>query len=251
MVSLYDLISCWFYGSLYALALTGFTHRVYFSPGDGSRVLHVYIDGDGRPWLRRAVINLRPEVPQPLMLQAMALDERPALYLTRPCYHQQFDADKCEPWYWTHGRYAPEIVESMAAVVQRWVANHGHAKVRLFGHSGGGSIALLMARDLPDIEAIVTVAANLDTAAWTRYHGYTALLGSLNPIAAGLPSGIAQFHYLGSEDRNVPPGIFPAIGANPNVAVRIVPGQGHRCCWLDDWPTILQETDTFMMQKNP
>lgn len=233
----------------HAIKGTVFTHRVYFSPGDGAGVLHVYIDGDGRPWLRPTVINLRPEVPRPLMLQAMALDEHPALYLTRPCYHQQFDADKCDPWYWTYGRYAPEVVESLAAVVQRWVDSHGHATVRVYGHSGGGSIAMLMARHLADVDGIVTVAANLDTAAWTRFHGYTALVGSLNPVVSALPLGVAQFHYLGGEDNNVPPGIFPAIESRSNIAVRIVPAQGHRCCWLADWPTILEETDLFIMQK--
>ena len=227
-----------------------FDHRVYFSAGrQPSTSLHVYVEGDGRPWFRREQINLRPETPLPLMLRAMARDSSPALYLTRPCYNARVDQRNCGPWYWTEGRYAPRVVNSMAAALRRWVEAHPAQGISLYGHSGGGTLAMLLAARLPAVERVVTIAANLDTAAWTRHHGYSPLRGSLNPAARQLPASVSQFHYLGADDRNVPTGIFPFANAPPAIKVRVVAGQAHNCCWGEQWPGILDETDPATMRK--
>ncbi len=228
----------------------GFVHRLYYTEGDEpSTELHVYIEGDGRPWFRRDRINLRPETALPLMLRAMARDRRPSLYLTRPCYHQQVTSRACSPWYWTQGRYALEVVASMVAVLHKWIDRHRFERVALYGHSGGGTLAMLLASRLSDTDRVVTVAANLDTAAWTRFHGYSPLLGSLDPALEVIPEKVRQFHYLGADDTNVPTGIFPFENSPPRVNVRIVPGQSHQCCWLDKWAEILAETHRSTVEQ--
>ena len=227
-----------------------FEHRVYYSAGrQPLTTLHVYIEGDGRPWFRREQINPRPETPLPLMLRAMARDPSPALYLTRPCYNARVDLRNCGPWYWTDGRYAPRVVDSMAAALRRWVEAHRMEEISLYGHSGGGALAMLLAARLPAVARVVTIAANLDTAAWTRYHDYSPLRGSLNPVMRRLPASVSQFHYLGADDRIVPTGIFPFANRPPGIKVKVVAGQTHTCCWVRQWPDILDETDPAMTRK--
>ena len=45
---------------------------------------------------------------------------------------------------------------------------------------------MLLAERLEMTQAVVTIAANLDTDAWTELHGFSALEGSLNPAASAL-----------------------------------------------------------------
>jgi hypothetical protein len=89
---------------------------------------------------------------------------------------------------------------------------------------------------MPEAQAIVTLASNLDVAAWTTLHGYTPLTGSLDPAAGpALPEAIERRHFAGGEDRNVP----PAIAHPPGSELCVVPGIQHECCWQDLWPEAL------------
>ncbi|MBV8804174.1 MAG: hypothetical protein JO042_03985, partial [Sinobacteraceae bacterium] len=60
-----------------------FRHRVYRKEGRGgaSGVLHVYIEGDGRPFLGPTTVAFDPTPRDPLMLRLMALDPAPSVYL--------------------------------------------------------------------------------------------------------------------------------------------------------------------------
>jgi pimeloyl-ACP methyl ester carboxylesterase len=221
---------------------TEFRHVVYFNHASAvGRGLHVYLDGDGSPYEDRWTVSADPTPRRPMMLQLMQLDQAAAVYVGRPCYLGLSRDPPCTPLDWTLERYGPRVVASMASVIQSIVAESGAGFVELYGHSGGGTLAVLIAPQLPTARRVVTLAANLDTDAWADLHGYARLTGSLNPVAAGpLPATVEQRHYVGEEDRVVPPALVAA--AAPRVGsgrVEVLPGVSHRDGWAGVWPAIL------------
>jgi pimeloyl-ACP methyl ester carboxylesterase len=223
-----------------------FSHVVY-RPARQVRgdVLHVYIGGDGSP--RRAVRSLPPDPTprRPVLLPLLALDPAPGVYLGRPCYHGLGADPPCRPWYWTLGRYGDAVVDSMAQAVRRLGRETGAGQVVLIGHSGGGTLAMLMAERLAETRAVVTLGGNLDVAAWTGHHGFTALSGSLDPARRPpLPSEIVQIHLRGTADEVVPPALTDAVIARqPHAVSHVYPAFDHECCWQRVWPAVLAELD--------
>jgi poly(3-hydroxybutyrate) depolymerase len=108
-----------------------------------------------------------------------------------------------------------------------------------FGYSGGGTLAMLLAPRVAETEEVVTVAANLDVAAWVRHHGVRPLEGSLDPARQPpLPARIVQRHWAGAADPEVPADVVRRVaGAN----LVVVPRFDHVCCWQDIWPEILED----------
>lgn len=225
------------------LAGAPFPHRAYRNAVPISTVLHIYLDGDGSPWHNGRVLA-DPTPRRPLVLQLMAQDPQASLYLGRPCYHGMQHTPGCSPWLWTAARYSPPVIDSLVAAVHTVLHAHPNTTVVLIGYSGGGTLAMLMAEHLPQTRLVVTVAANLDTAAWTEHHGYSPLLGSLNP-ATRPPLAVPQWHVLAEQDTEVPPKLNTAvIERQPCARSQWIAGFDHRCCWLDLWPQlVLQLTD--------
>lgn len=218
----------------------GFDHVVFVAPRRGGGALHVYLDGDGVPW-EAGQPAADPTPRRPLVLQLMARDASPAVYVGRPCYHGLVTAPGCRPERWNEGRYAPEIVDSLAAAVTRVLDDGGYTRVVLVGYSGGGALAMLVAPRVPRTVSVLTVAANLDSDGWAAHHHMPPLRGSLNPSRQPpLPPTIVQRHYVGSDDRVVPPR-FVTIPGLPADAVRRVDGFDHICCWVERWPNILEQ----------
>ncbi len=228
----------------------GFAHRVLIADGfrleaffkqgvDRVDVLHVYLEGDGVPWAAFDRVSTEPTPRNPVMLRLMAKDQAPSLYLGRPCYNGHARDPGCSPLLWTHRRYAPEVVEVMAAALDGFLREHPHPGLVFLGHSGGGALALLLAQLFPATRAVVTAAANADIDVWADLHDYSRLQGSLNP--ANFPGGkFPEFHYLGEKDETVPPHVFePVLGRRPNARVETVEGFDHVCCWEALWPKIL------------
>jgi pimeloyl-ACP methyl ester carboxylesterase len=215
----------------------GFRHQIYKKEGLGE-LIHVYIEGDGRPWLNPQRVSLDPTSRHPTMLKLMAMDLAPAVYLGRPCYMNAVD-ERCNYLWWTSNRYAAEVVESLNAVIDQ--VSGEASGVALFGFSGGGALAMLLASRRSDVDVVVTLAGNLDIEAWTQQHGYSALSGSLNPSdQAPLDPRIRQYHLVGSEDRNVTAAmIAPVVSNQVDASLIIVEGYDHRCCWNKLWPEIL------------
>ena len=111
----------------------------------------------------------------------------------------------------------------------------------LIGHSGGGTLAMLMAESRDDVAAIVTLAGNLDVSAWSEHHQYSPLLGSLNPAdSLPLAKHIKQSHYLGTEDKTITKAMIePVIARQLHAQFIEVKGINHNCCWVNNWPEIL------------
>ncbi len=176
------------------------------------------------------------------MLRLMALDPSPSVYLGRPCYFGLSHDRGCNPSYWTVRRFAPEVVDSLAAVLRSETDRAQARTVELYAHSGGGTLAVLLADRVESVSRVVTIGANLDTAAWCHLHHYTPLLGSLNPVEERRrPDRIRVLHLVGSEDTNTPPELVESaafrIGASSSV--RIIRGYTHTCCWQEIWGRVL------------
>ncbi len=228
----------------------GFRHKVYANAKalDGrQRVLNVYLDGDGKPFKNALTLAADPTSRNHLILDLMAADNQPALMLGRPCYHGfSLGSAVCDARFWTSARYSKQVVESMIAALKNWLERHPFENILLAGFSGGGTLAVLMADKIPEVTAIITIAANLDTAAWSKHHGQPALKDSLNPIEhPPLKKEISQLHLAGAKDEQVPAFIGKAYtDRQENASFRIYEDFTHHCCWPDLWKTVLR------MQKN-
>lgn len=219
----------------------GYEHVAYIKNRreTAASTLHVYLEGDGAPWVRRRVAAADPTPRTPLMFDLMPLDPAASVYLGRPCYHGLNNARDCTPVLWTDRRYSETVVASMAAALDRLSTDY--QALVLLGHSGGGTLAMLIAERLPKTQAVITVAANLDTARWTDLHQQQSLSASLNSAARPpLPPRIRQIHVAGGRDDNVPALLVrDAIGQQQGAAFKVFPDQDHRCCWRGVWPEIL------------
>lgn len=222
------------------LIRTDFRHRVLQRRNELSKVLHVYIEGDGRPWRSPHRIALNPTPRKPLMLRLMALDDTSRIYLGRPCYFDTNDA-QCNAHWWTFGRYSERVVNSMNAIIDTVI--NGAESVVLIGHSGGGTLAMLMAARRDDVAAVITLAGNLNVSAWTAHHNYSSLYDSLDPISQPpLPKSTKQIHYLGAKDHAILYSMLaPMVALQHNAAVVVMENQDHSCCWHLRWTEILKD----------
>jgi len=208
--------------------------------------LSVYLEGDGHAWIDRNHLSDDPTPRNPVALELAVRDPAEnVVYIARPCQYVVAAALRnCQPAYWSTARYADEVVSAVNAAIERYRVAAGANRVRLYGYSGGGTLALLVAARRSDVAGVGTVSAVLDTAAWTRLTDATPLFDSLNPadFAARL-AAVPQYHLVGADDAVVPPAVafsylsrFPA-DRRPRLVV--VPGQGHECCWAEGWPESL------------
>jgi hypothetical protein len=222
----------------------GFQHAVFRHPDRPAarETLHVYLEGDGTPFIRPTLPAADPTPRHPIIPTLMALDPAPSLLLGRPCYHGLAASPGCEPGLWTRARYSEAVVASMAAALARIVPPGGD--LVLIGYSGGGALAVLLARRVPQVPAVVTLAGNLDTDAWTRQHGYSPLTGSLNPIAGPPLSGATmQLHFGGRQDREVPPELLRNAVTRLGGRLTLLPDTSHYSGWVRHWPAILSDLE--------
>lgn len=218
--------------SLFELAI--FENKVL----SNNAILHVYLEGDGVPFIQNRFVNSDPTSTKATTLSLIKQDPTNSVLIGRPCYHGKNSTPCSDSKWWTSHRYSTEVVNAMASAINTY--NTEGNQVVLIGFSGGGALAMLMANQIKNIEKIITISANLDTLAWTSYHAYSPLLGSLNPISyLESNQGIKQLHLLGERDKNVPHRLWSdkLIGANSNIISH--PEFTHHCCWSSIWPKVL------------
>jgi len=212
-------------------------------PSRQAEVLNVYIEGDGAAWPTPYHLPRDPTPLEPIALALAAVDPAPAVaYLGRPCqYLDAAELAACSPEYWANLRFAPEVVAAYMASLDRLKGTSGAKRLRLFGHSGGGVLATLLAARRSDVEQLITVASPLAVAEWTAWHQVTPLLGSLDPALAGKGGLPPATHFVGGRDSVVPPRIVASFVARSGGRLREVPEFDHQCCWSRDWPRLLEE----------
>jgi pimeloyl-ACP methyl ester carboxylesterase len=219
-----------------------YQHQIFSTPSLKGTPLFVFIDGDGSPWRHGgSYVSSDPTPERPLALELAVETQRPVIYLGRPCYYLARRDTSCEPRVWTSDRYSGHVVESMAAVIDRYATENHSRCVVLVGYSGGGALSVLIAPLVPSTCAVVTIAADLDIDAWSRWHHYLPLKGSLNPATQPpLDPLIAQWHLVGDQDSNVPLQINRRyLDQVPDERVWHFSTFDHTCCWVGQWPDIL------------
>jgi hypothetical protein len=228
---------------------TQYRHELFVNSAPRGAVLYVFIEGDGSPWSADGRQPERDPTPhRALALELAVRTPRSVMYLGRPCYFSARSDAACRPAVWTSERYSASIVASLVRVVNRFVEDHACRRVILIGYSGGGTLAVLMAPYIPSTAAVVTIGANLDVAAWSSWHGYLPLEGSLNPAAqAPLNADIRQWHMVGGRDLIVPEGVSRRyLDTLRQEQIWRFPSYDHACCWVEQWPTILARIDAAL-----
>lgn len=213
--------------------------------------LIVYFGSDGRPWVDNRPAG-DPTGHRSLALELMRRDPRPAVYLGRPCYHGGADSPPCNARLWTSGRYSGVVVDAMVAGLRALLQRHQPEELTLVGYSGGGTLAVLAASRVAretNVTAkltVITIAANLDPTTWTTFHDLLPLSESLDPVdAVPSPAGFRQVHLVGTADARVPARtIRRYLDRQPDALVLEVEGFDHVCCWVRDWPDILERIPT-------
>lgn len=218
-----------------------FVHTVYLTKGQSGKDWHVYIEGDGMPWIQNRYISADPSTAKPLMLRLMVLDSNPVIYLGRPCYNLKHADPACHPWHWTHGRYSEKVISSMKAALEKLIQQKKIKKITLIGHSGGGTLAMFVAPEINQVTQVVTLAGNLNVNAWSGKHGYSKLLGSLSPNEySNLFISLPQIHLIGKKDRIIPLESTTHFVNHQSLAeLRVYEDLDHSCCWDRKWKEIL------------
>jgi len=200
-------------------------------PG-GDDILTVVIEGDGQAHDARGRPSADPTPRDPVGLKiARAWPGGGVAWLARPCQYARDPA--CAAGDWTTGRFSEPAVVAMGLAVDALKHRAGARRVRLVGWSGGGVIAALLAARRDDVAGLVTIAAPLDLAAWTAWHGASPLPGEGDPARLDAPLRTPQLHLLGRYDTVVPPAVAaPAARrlAGTEAAV-VVHAARHACCW--------------------
>lgn len=223
-----------------------FQHVIYIQDGaHNSSILHVYLDGDGQPWIDNSLVSADPTPINPMMLNLMAIDQAPGIYLGRPCYHGFSTIPPCDPGLWTSARYSLRVVKSMERALLDYMARAGYSEAVLIGYSGGGTLAMLLAERVNATRAVVTISGNLDIDSWTEHHGYSPLKGSINPAhLSRLDPEILQYHLIGKADRNVPYHLVEQVlRTQSNARVLVWEKFDHDCCWHTIWPEFLPDLE--------
>ncbi|MBF0569918.1 MAG: alpha/beta hydrolase [Candidatus Omnitrophica bacterium] len=212
------------------------------SPGEP---LRIYIEGDGLAWKGKRTLSDDPTPRDTLVLRLAALDPSANVaYLARPCQFMPRQPACGDQGYWSDKRFSPEVVQSLNEAVNRLEKLAVSSQVELVGFSGGGALALLLAKDRQDVVGVRTIAGNLDHRAFNEYHHTTPMDRSLNP-ADFLPElkGILQRHYSCREDRIVPTKMtedfLEALGPEGLSSLTVIDHCAHNKGWDKQWLRLL------------
>lgn len=223
------------------VVIVGSQLRTYLKSPTGlaPELLTVFIESDGAPWPWPDMPPADPTPVKPLVMgMAVADPSAHVAYVARPCQFLSPNAlTECDPALWTEGRFRSDAVRAVEIAVDALKARSGAKKINLVGFSGGGAMAALVASRREDVGCLVTVAAPLDTSAWTDAIGVSRLSTSLNPAdAVTRLKELPQTHFRGQDDTVVPPRsagrFFSAIRESAWISV---PGFDHDCCWEREW----------------
>lgn len=216
--------------------------------------IHIYIEGDGFSWANAYRPSKDPTPKNSLVFQlALADPAQSVIYLARPCqYLLSKNKIQCTPSLWTSHRYSSDVVKTMSEAIDQVSSSLGSGvNIHLFGYSGGGALAALLTAQRQDISRLITINANLDHLAWTQYHHDTSLFGSENPVSIAKDIALVpQLHFFGTEDKIVPfittQSFFEQHVGASNSHVQSIDSFDHSCCWLRDWPILLERASRII-----
>ena len=202
-------------------------------------VYKIYIEGDGYAFNAHGKPTQNP-TPHGTLVRELAFgDSNPnVIYLARPC--QYIKSAVCSKRHWTTARFAPEVINVEYEAIKNIVGNN---PVILIGFSGGAQIAGLVATAKPglNVKKIITIAGNLDHLAWTQYHNMPPLNESMNLENYRQQfAKILQIHYVGSDDKVIPPILVREFVGNDNLIIG-VKGANHNEGWEEIYNPVWNE----------
>lgn len=202
-------------------------------------VYKVYIEGDGYAFNSHGKPTQDP-TPKGTFVRKLAFgDNSPnVIYLARPC--QYIKSPICSKRHWTTARFAPEIINAEFDAINQIV---GDNQVVLIGFSGGAQIAGLIATAKYglNVKKIITVAGNLDHLSWTQYHNLPPLNETMNLESYRKQfANIPQIHYVGTNDRVIPPILVKEFIGNNDLIVE-VDGASHNEGWESIYQAVWSE----------
>ena len=204
----------------------------------------IYIEGDGQGWLTRTQPSSNPTPRNPLALRLAAIDKgENVVYIARPCQYIALKHEKlCHVPYWTHKRFAKEVILSVGEAIDTMVSKAKAKNIHLVGYSGGGAVVAMVAAKRRDVASIRTVAGYMDHVALNRKANVSPLIGSLDPLkAAPRLKTIPQVHYIGRKDKRVPGWVLKnfrkAMGGGNCITLRRV-NASHEEGWEDVWAKV-------------
>lgn len=202
-------------------------------------VLHVYMEGDGATWLAQRWPPTDPTPQTSVALPLALTDPHPSVaYLGRPCQFLTATArTSCPVAWWTSHRWSDAVVDLTSAALDELLRISGATRLVLTGHSGGGTLAVLVAARRQDVRCVATIASPLDTQHWTHSHAVSALPDSLNPADVSAQLIGLRVRYLFGADDSIAP--VSSLGRH---AARVLPDQvlvvptlGHSRGWVAWW----------------
>ena len=210
-----------------------------------NKEMRVYIEGDGLAWISISRLSDNPTPINPMAAKLMSEDPSSCkVYIARPC--QYIHSNECRSEYWDNKRFSPEVIQSYVEALDQLKQVHKIDSFVLIGYSGGGAIAALSAIKCNDVQQLITVAGNIDTDAWVKYHALTPMEGSLNPAdKARELSKIPQIHFIGLKDAVIPPEIFESylkhFSNRENIKSVVCKECTHNSGWSEKLERLLNE----------
>ena len=208
--------------------------------------LTIYIEGDGAHWLLQMAPPPNPTPRKSLVVSLATQDQSPfILYLARPCQYIDIAQFKdCDPSVWTEGRFSPAVIQLANDVIDKVLLDLPKVRLNLVGHSGGGTLATLLAAKRSDVRCLVTLAAPLDIAAWTQSVSVGPLRLSNNPADPNIQlKNTRQTHFFGENDAIVKK---ESIGNYRNFSDKtdfiVISGFDHTKAWAEQWPMLQKKS---------
>lgn len=208
------------------------------------KIANIYIEGDGLAWRTSHTPSNNPTPINPVALKLALQDKNSCtIYMARPCQYAK--SAKCKVEFWTNKRFSSEVIQSYNEALSSVKERYKIAAYKLFGYSGGGAIAAIVASERSDVSLLVTIAGNLDTNYWTNLHHISPLSGSLNPANfSSQLSRVKQLHLIGGKDKIVPFGVYESFfnkfEEKQNIKYKLFKSFDHHCCWVQNWRKILE-----------
>lgn len=199
----------------------------------------MFLENDGLPWQTPTIVSNDPTPRHPVALALFRQTAAPAIYLGRPCHWVGTFEPPCEAYFWTDGRFHPDVLSSLLAALRKITSTVPGSAQRLVlvGHSGGGTLATLIAHALEQPVVVVTMAAVLDHRKWTSRLAVSPLEGSLNPATEPRKStaALTELHVFGARDEVVKLEDAASYLERFPAATLVLPQADHRCCWQTWW----------------
>lgn len=196
----------------------------------------IYIEGDGYAFNAAGRPSSNP-TPRSDLVREMAFGDYHdnVIYIARPCQFVQNEI--CSKRHWTTARFAPEVINATAEVIENIA---GDNEVTIIGYSGGAQVAGLVAANKPKIKTkkLITIAGNLDHLAWTQYHKLPPLNESMNLEAyRDEYLKIPQVHFVGEKDDVIPVFLTHDFVQNKHEII-IIPNNTHNRGWKEIYPQV-------------